>query len=520
MNRSLLDTVIRHAEALVAHPADPVADRDLVRRFVEDRDEGAFAELVRRHGPMVWNVCRHLLPNLSDAEDAFQATFLALVQSAPTVRSGASVGGWLHGVAVNVATKLRRSAVRQRQREHRTAVAEACRPVPDSAWDDLQTAVHEEVQRLPADLRTAFVLCDLEGVRQPDAAARLGWKPGTLTGRLTKARQQLLRQLTQRGIAPAAGAAGVGSATAGAVVPPGLCDTVMTLATAAGAASPTVSELARGVIPMVLNKTKLFASAALVVGGLSIGVGSGLIPTADGQGRSGGPPAGLAPGGTLPPGTPADPAAGGDMVLGAGAGYGPMGMPAGGQNVAPRWVYEFEQCPETSAELRALIRTRAAAGWQFVSVVDFRVPAGVSLQRDVVFQREQPLRGPNSAAVGTGMGSRLDGMGAAMPSGAGGYSEMGGMPGSVMGGMMSDKMAGGAAVPAQTIAVVPLKYANAEKVAETVSQLLTAQDGVTRVVIGGRDSLIVKGTPAGQDAVRELLKKLDVPPSGSNRMPE
>ncbi|HEX4607454.1 MAG TPA: sigma factor, partial [Urbifossiella sp.] len=120
MTPSALHLVLRQAEYLTAGP-DGSPDGDLVRRFAATRDEPAFAELVRRHGPMVWAACRHLLPDHADAEDAFQATFLALARSAGSIRAAAAVGGWLHGVAVRAATKIRRSAARRRGREQRAA---------------------------------------------------------------------------------------------------------------------------------------------------------------------------------------------------------------------------------------------------------------------------------------------------------------------------------------------------------------------------------------------------------------
>ncbi|HUR53427.1 MAG TPA: sigma-70 family RNA polymerase sigma factor, partial [Gemmataceae bacterium] len=298
MNRNLLQTVVRHAEVLAASPSR-ASDAELLERFTGSKDEAAFAEIVRRHGPMVWAVCRHTLTEAADADDAFQATFLALVRSAHTIRTGSAVGGWLHGVAVRVCTKVRRGAVRRRQREQKVACPEADRPVPDSTWDGLLAAVHEEVQKLPEAERTAFVLCDLEGVRQPDAAERLGWKLGTLSGRLTRARQRLLERLTSRGLAPAlaAGGLGVGVATAcaaaipgwgqprgtgvqpAATVPDDLVHNAVVLSRAGDAVPPVILKLVTGVVPM--SRTKLFAAAVFAVGGLA--VGSGLMATADAQ---------------------------------------------------------------------------------------------------------------------------------------------------------------------------------------------------------------------------------------------
>src|SRR5437667_1140798 len=122
MTGRLLQIVLRRAEALAAdHAPSAVPDAELLGQFAHTRDESAFAELLRRHGPMVWAVCRHLLADEADAEDAFQATFFALARSAGTVRHGSAIAGWLHGVAVRVATKVRRTAVRRRQRETRAA---------------------------------------------------------------------------------------------------------------------------------------------------------------------------------------------------------------------------------------------------------------------------------------------------------------------------------------------------------------------------------------------------------------
>src|SRR5262245_43226753 len=289
MSPSLLHAVVRIADARTS-------DSDLLDRFTRNRDERAFEELVHRHGPLVWAVCRQMLAHHADAEDAFQAVFLTLVRSAASIRSGKAVSAWLHGVAVRVAIKARRSTVRRRQRERNVSVPEANRPVPDESWTNLMSVVHEEIRSLPEAERTAFVLCDLEGVRQPDAAARLGWPLGTLSGRLCKARQRLLEQLTRRGVAPGVLAIG-GMAGSAGVVPAALLEQVTSfpasVATAAGVSS-TVAELARGLVEGATMRTKLLAAALVVAGAIAVTGGAVVWSNADAQTGGGaiGPPAG------------------------------------------------------------------------------------------------------------------------------------------------------------------------------------------------------------------------------------
>ncbi|HJZ93529.1 MAG TPA: sigma-70 family RNA polymerase sigma factor, partial [Gemmataceae bacterium] len=218
MRTSFLDSVLRGAEALAGrNGVGTLADPDLLRQFAADRDEAAFAVLVRRHGPLVWGVCRNLLPTDADAEDAFQATFVALVRSAGTIRRTEALGAWLHGVAYRVAMKARRGAARRKRREAAAAVPEPDTPVSDATWDELQAAVHEEVCRLPEKLRLPFILCGLQGRPQRDAAELLGWKLGTVSGRLTLARQRLLDRLARRGVpvGMAAGATVLGITASG-----------------------------------------------------------------------------------------------------------------------------------------------------------------------------------------------------------------------------------------------------------------------------------------------------------------
>ncbi len=301
MHSRILDAIRKQVEVMTG---EDEADSSLVARFVASNDAAAFATIVRRHGTMVWGVCRNLLPQDGDAEDAFQATFLALVRSAKTVRNTATLGPWLHGVAVRVATKLKRTAARRKTREGAVARPEATSPVADSQWDALLAAVHEEVNRLPEAERTAFVLCCLEGVRQPVAAAQLGWKPGTLTGRLSKAKRRLLDRLSQRGLAPALalGAIGATTTTGSAIAPATLIETTLAFANEVGAVPASILTLSQGVSGMMISKVKLLAAAVVLAGGMAMSLGTGLFSTADAQTAPKTPTA--APPPLLPPPTP------------------------------------------------------------------------------------------------------------------------------------------------------------------------------------------------------------------------
>jgi RNA polymerase sigma factor (sigma-70 family) len=215
-------------------------DADLLARFVHERDGPAFAELVRRHGPLVYRVCRRVSPACAD--DAFQNTFVALARSAHTVRG--PVQGWLVGVAGRCARKLR-DAERARAARERAAVPHP--PAPNCA--ELASALDDELSQLPAALRAAVVLCLVEGRTQPDAAGELGWSARTLRRRLDRAKAVLRARLERRGFAPAV-ALGALSATATAV-PPNL----FRAAVAAASAPP-----AKGLVLMA--KLKLLAVVA------------------------------------------------------------------------------------------------------------------------------------------------------------------------------------------------------------------------------------------------------------------
>ncbi len=356
MSRRLWTTAIDRATRLVASSAlDEATDLELLARFLADRNDLAFGTLVRRHGPLVWGVCRNLLPSEADAEDAFQATFLALVRGANRIRRPAALGAWLHSVAGRVCRNSLRSLARRRKHERSAAIGEADTTLAESTWDRWQHAVHAEVAGLPEQLRTVFVLCVLEGVRQPDAARQLGWKLGTVSGRVAKAKQRLAERLEKRGLSGAAGLAAVlgSGATAG---PISASLVTKGLAVREGGASTIIHELARGASGGLMGTTK-FLAATLVVAGLGIGFGTKVFSPAEAQmagGSQGGPTAEL----PYPPAIA--PKAGPGMMSG--------GMSMGRAPVA-KVEYKFMATPGAADAFKKMLVQLGADGWEYVGVV-------------------------------------------------------------------------------------------------------------------------------------------------------
>jgi RNA polymerase sigma factor (sigma-70 family) len=194
---------------VVAHATDALSDGDLLRRFVARRDEAAFEALLRRHGPMVLAVCRRILGDPHNTDDAFQATFMVLVRKAAAIASQESVGSWLHGVALRTARKARSALVTRRKHESAALPPPAASDESEVVWRDLRPVLDDAIQRLAEPYRTLVVLCYLEGKSYAEAASLQGCSRGTISTRLTKARTVLRNGLRRRGLTLSAGAVGL-----------------------------------------------------------------------------------------------------------------------------------------------------------------------------------------------------------------------------------------------------------------------------------------------------------------------
>ncbi len=185
--------------------AGALLDSQLLELFVDAQEASAFETIVRRHGPMVWGVCRRVLGHHHDAEDAFQATFLVLVRKAASVQPRDQVGSWLNGVAVQTARKVRATRGLRRSREAAVSeVSESAEPAR-SEGDERLARLDRELRHLPERYRVPIVLCELEGHSHREAAEQLGWPIGTVSGRLSRARELLARRMSRAGAtAPAA----------------------------------------------------------------------------------------------------------------------------------------------------------------------------------------------------------------------------------------------------------------------------------------------------------------------------
>lgn len=272
--------ILRYLRRIMHPPHGDATDSQLLEFFSRQGDEAAFASLLHRHGPMVLGVCRRVLGNEPDAEDAFQATFLILVRKAASIRTGEKLKNWLYGVACRTALEARRARAKRRTKEARVAL-----PIeaPDSVGqNDLRVALDEELARLPEKYQEVILLCDLEGKGRKEVAGQLGCPEGTIASRLVRAHGLLAKRLARHGFGPSAGVltAMLAANEASAALPPSWLGSTGKAANAllsgragaAGGASAPVADLVEGVMKkMLLSKLKSATALLLAVSALTGG---------------------------------------------------------------------------------------------------------------------------------------------------------------------------------------------------------------------------------------------------------
>jgi RNA polymerase sigma factor (sigma-70 family) len=279
----ILDTLYRCS---VLHRGDSCTDAELLERFARTHDQPAFAALLHRHGPMVLAVCRRLLPDRHEAEDAFQATFLVLVRKSGGLRQPQQLGSWLHGVAHRIALRLRQRAARWQPLPEELDLAEArdSQPLDQIAWQEIRTILDSEIERLPSKYRQPMVLCYLQGQSYSEAARSLGCPPGTVSVRLARARQKLRDRFARRGLTLSASLVGslLGQEALALPVPAGLFTATLkagvSVAVAGivldGVVSHQAIALAKGVVrTMWMAKCKSTLLMVVAAGLVCTGVG-------------------------------------------------------------------------------------------------------------------------------------------------------------------------------------------------------------------------------------------------------
>jgi RNA polymerase sigma factor (sigma-70 family) len=279
----LLTGLLRAFRRTIAvREAEESTDEDLLWRFSHGRDETAFATLMQRHGPLVLGVCRRVLHDPNDADDAFQAAFFVLARKAGSVGQPDRLANWLYGVALRVAQKARCAAARRQARQQQLTDMPAAASSGEADWNDLRPVLDEEVQRLPEKFRLPILLCYLEGRTREEAARQLGWSAGAVKGMLERGRELLRSRLTRRGVtlSTTALAALLSENALSAGVPAGLSDSTIKAALlfAAGkaGAAGSAAALAEGVLQaMRMSRFKIAVVAVLAL--TVVGTGAGVL---------------------------------------------------------------------------------------------------------------------------------------------------------------------------------------------------------------------------------------------------
>ena len=513
MAGSRLSTLCRHVTAAVA---DEAADADLLARFAQPPRRGRVrrpraaaradglgrlpqpaAERGRRRRRVPGHVPR---PRPRGERRARSRT-----PSAGGCTASPSASRYKLGARPPAAISARQKA----------ATGEAVRPVADSRWHDMLAAVHEEVARLPDAERTAFVVCCLEGVRQPDAAARLGWKPDTLSGRLSKAKQRLLDRLTRRGLAPAAalGALGLGATTGQALIPGKLLDAVLAFAGPSAVPAASVLQLSQGVLDMTITKVKFLAAAVLVAGGLATGFGASFFANADAQ--SAPPAVPPTPAAPLPPPvatppvgvpgvgiTPVAPKAAPVQPVPGGVARGPISRP---------WEYKFVHTSGMSVDqLNKTLTGEGDQGWELVTIEHRQFVGSGEISNLAIFKKAKTTAVTSPPAANP----------PATPPLAKSYWDLEAPP--------PVKAANPSLIPPTSLTVpglppapakavnlytISLTAANSAQMAKVLKELIAINEfgsEVTAVIADeGSNSLLVKASSAGKKMIEKQVKELE-----------
>ena len=289
---SQMAEVVQHLRRMLLRKAGGSTDAQLLEKFITSREETALESLVLRHGPMVWGVCRRILRNHHDAEDAFQATFLVLIRKAASIAPRDMLGNWLHGVAHRTALNGRALAARRSVHEVQVPVLPEPEVQPDSTLE-LRAVIDDEVSRLPANYRSVLVLCELEGRTRSEAAEQLGVPEGTIASRLARAKSMLAKRLARGGVSLSVAASATlltGPAWSETLPPLLKASTVKAgLAFSAGQSltscgvSAAVVDLVKGGLAMVtmMAAKKLMLLAAFIL--FTATLGSGIVYLAAGS---------------------------------------------------------------------------------------------------------------------------------------------------------------------------------------------------------------------------------------------
>lgn len=277
------NVVLRYLRGIIRRQGGGgVSDGQLLERFVKERDETAFEVLVWRHGPMVLALGQRLLHNAHDAEDVLQATFLTLVRKASSIGDGESLSSWLYKVAYRIALRSQARAAKMKTEGRLLEEVPAPETADDSTWRELRSLLDAAIQRLPEKYRTAIILCDLQGKTHREAAEQLGCAVGTISTRVTRAREMLRKRLSHRGMALSLGVLSAALAQRIASAMPAVLTAATVRAAASfvsegsttGIVSANVVELIEGANQaMFMTRFKMAALLLLALGGVAVGVG-------------------------------------------------------------------------------------------------------------------------------------------------------------------------------------------------------------------------------------------------------